>query len=109
MNISKQKTINADTIHALENITGEQLSLGNLLSAIRQGEGKTLVEFAALLSISRQYLCDLEHGRRFASPKAAVAYAPILGYSKEQFLRLCLQDMVNRDQLHVIVEVKKAA
>jgi DNA-binding XRE family transcriptional regulator len=92
----------------LEKIVGE-LTLGSLLLSIRQGEEMSQVEFAKLLGVSKQYLCDIEHGRRFASPKAASEYAIKLGYSSHQFVRLCLQDMVDRDGLNLIIDVKDAA
>ena len=101
--------INDDIISKLERMSGGNLTLGRLLNAIRLGEEKTLIEFSALLKVSSQYLSDLEHGRRFASPKAAVNYAKKLKYSPEQFLRLCLQDLLDREGLSMLVEVKKAA
>ncbi len=97
-----------ESLDFLEKIAGK-LTLGSLLLSIRQGEEMTQVEFAKLLGVSKQYLCDLEHGRRFASPKAAAEYAKILGYSSQQFVRLCLQDMVNRDGLDLIIDVDDAA
>ena len=92
----------------LESLAGK-LTLGSLLLAIRQGEEMTQVEFAKLLGVSKQYLCDLEHGRRFASPKAAAEYALKLGYSSQQFVRLCLQDLVDRDGLDLIIDVQNVA
>lgn len=92
----------------LEKLAGKKLSLGGLLLSIRQGEEMTQIEFAKMLGISKQYLCDIEHGRRFISPKTAKSFAKILGYSPEQFVRLCLQDMMDRDELHLIVTVKVA-
>jgi transcriptional regulator with XRE-family HTH domain len=102
------KSRNNDTLKALEAISGKKLTLGNLLSAIRQSETLSQVEFALNLGISKQYLCDIEHGRRFVSPKMAVEYAKKLGYSPHQFLRLCLQDIIRRDGIHFTVEVKAA-
>jgi transcriptional regulator with XRE-family HTH domain len=87
----------------------EKLSLGGLLLSIRKGEEITQTEFAKKLGISKQYLCDVEHERRFVSPKTAGNFAKILGYSPEQFVRLCLQDMMNRDELDLIVSVVKVA
>ncbi len=107
--MSTKANINANTLRKLEKITGQKLTLGGILSAIRQGDEKTLQEFADILDISKQYLSDLEHGRRYASPKAAVEYAKKLGYSPEQFLRLCLQDIIDRDHLNMLVDIKKAA
>ncbi len=92
----------------LEKLAGKRLSLGSLLLAIRQGEEMTQIEFAHTLGISKQYLCDIEHGRRFLSPKAAENFAKKLGYSSEQFIRLCLQDMIDRDEMNLIVSIQAA-
>ncbi len=92
----------------LEKLSGK-LTLGSLLLAIREGEEMSQIEFAKSLGISKQYLCDLERGRRFASPRAAADYAKKLGYSPRQFVRLCLQDLVNRNGLDLIIGVRDAA
>jgi transcriptional regulator with XRE-family HTH domain len=93
---------------SLERISGKALNLNNLLLAIRQGEEMTQIEFAKLLGVSKQYLCDMEHGRRFASPKAAEQYAKKLGYSPQQFVRLWLQDLIEREGINFIIDVKAA-
>lgn len=92
------------TLREIEKITGK-LSLGKLMLSIRQADEKTQVEFAAKLHISKQQLCDIEHERKSVSPKLAARYASILGYSREQFIRLALQDLVDREGLHVQIEV----
>ena len=97
-----------ESLKFLEKLAGK-LTLGSLLLSIRQGEEMTQVEFSKLLGVSKQYLCDLEHERRFVSPKAAAEYAKKLGYSSQQFVRLCLQDLVDRDGLDLIIEVQDAA
>ncbi len=63
------------------------------------------VKFAALLGISKQNLCDIEHERRFVSPKMAENFAKKTGYSSNQFVRLCLQDMLKRDGIPYEVEL----
>lgn len=93
------------TLAHLEKITGGKLTLGKLIWAIRQADEITQIEFAAKLNISKQHLCDIEHDRKSISPKLASQYAEILGYSKELFIRLALQDLVDRDGLNVRVEV----
>ena len=98
-----------ETLTILENIMGEKLTLGSFILAIRQGEELSQVEFAKTLGVSRQVLCDIEHGRRIVSPKKAAEFANLLGYSKKQFVRLCLQDMIDRDRLGLIVEIENAA
>ncbi|MFX9093425.1 helix-turn-helix transcriptional regulator, partial [Acinetobacter baumannii] len=82
----------------LEELVGA-LTLPSLLIAIRQGEELSQVKFAKLLGVSRQYLCDIERNRRMISPKTAAIFANKLGYSPQQFVRLCLQDLINRDGL----------
>ena len=98
-----------ETLQYLENLMGEKLTLGSFILSIRQGEEQSQVEFAKILGTSRQILCDIERGRRIISPKKAAEYAERLGYSKKQFVRLCLQDMIDRDHLGLIVEIENAA
>jgi transcriptional regulator with XRE-family HTH domain len=93
------------SIKQLENITGSKLTLGKLICAIRKGEDATQVNFAALLKMSRQQLCDIEHDRKAISPRLAAKYAKKLGYPPEQFIRLSLQDMVSREGLNVTIDV----
>ena len=68
-----------ETLQYLENIMGEKLTLGLFILSIRQGEELSQVEFAKMLDISRQVLCDIERGRRIISPKKAAEYAKLLG------------------------------
>src|SRR5260364_373053 len=102
-------TMTQRSLKALEKITGAQLRLGHLLAAIRKAEEMTVTAFAQKLSISKQYLCDLEHHRKCPSPKLAAAYAEKLGYSPEQFVRLALQEKLNQDGLHFQVELTPLA
>ena len=57
----------------------------------------------------RSLLCDIEKGRKFLSVSRAAEFADILGYSKEQFVRLALQDEVSRSGLKFKVKLDKAA
>ncbi len=93
-----------NTVDFLRDIAGP-LTLGNLLHSIRLGEELSQVEFAFKLGISKQNLCDIEHERRFVSPKMAEEFSKRTGYSSAQFVRLCLQDMLKRDGIHYEVEL----
>lgn len=93
------------SLKMVEKITGTPLTLGVLLCAIRQSEELSQVDLAKQLGITKQHLCDIEHGRKSVSPKLAATYADKLGYSEEQFIRLALQDIVNRDGLGFEIEV----
>lgn len=106
--MTTKRSVNRGLIKKLEAFAGERLSFGALLKAIRLGEELPQGEFAELLEISRQYLCDIEKGRRFVSPKTAAEFAQKLGYSEKQFIRLCLQDMVDRDGFSLIISVDAA-
>lgn len=99
--IEKSKT----TLNTLEKISGERLTLGNLIYSIREGEELSQVLFAQMLGVSKQYLCDLEHGRKVVSPKAAAKFAKVLGYSVAQFVKLAIQDQLDRYHLPLHVEV----
>jgi transcriptional regulator with XRE-family HTH domain len=95
-----------ESMDYLESILGKRPTLGEYLLAIRHGEELSQVEFARLLGISKQNLCDLEHNRRFISPKMAAEFASKLGYSDKHFVRLCLQDLLNRDGLAWLVDIQ---
>lgn len=99
----------AESMAFLEDIIGEKLTLGGFILAIRQGEELSQVKFAEMLGMSRQMLCDIEHNRKNISPKKAAEYAEILGYSPKQFIRLCLQDMLNREGFKLNVDLADAA
>jgi len=103
-----KKKSKSDAVKFLEKITGGPLTLARLIQSIRLGEEQTLAEFAKLLGVSRQHVCDIEKGRKMVSPERAAKFALILGYSKEQFVALALQALVDQAHLHLKVEVKAA-
>ncbi|KTC88308.1 helix-turn-helix domain-containing protein [Legionella drozanskii] len=91
----------------LEQLVG-RLTLGSSIRSIRQGEGISQIDFAKILGVSKQYLCDLEHDRKIVSAKKAKQFATILGYPVEQFIALAIQDSLEHDGIHMLVEVKAA-
>src|SRR4051812_36875295 len=93
------------TLQKMEKLTKVKLTLGKLIWAIRQAAEISQVDFANKLRITKQHLCDIGHERKSVSPSLAAKYAKILGYSKEQFIRLSLQDLIDREGLDVQVEV----
>lgn len=104
MTIKSKMTLKS--LKSIEKMLGSKLTLGKLLWAIRMADDLSQIEFAEKLNMSKQHLCDIEHNRKYISPKLAALYAEKLGYSKEQFIRLSLQDMVDREGLNVYVDVK---
>jgi transcriptional regulator with XRE-family HTH domain len=90
----------------LEDAAGGPLTLGGLLSAIREGEEESQVEFAERLGISKSHLCDIEKGRKMLSPARAAKFARTLRYSEAQFVRLALQDLVEEAGLDMRVQIQ---
>ena len=92
----------------VEEMMGKKLSLGLVLKSIRQCEEMTQKEFAKILDVSTQYLCDIEKGRRFVSPKVAAEFARRLGELEKGFVSLCLQDLLDREGLDLVISVEAA-
>lgn len=78
-----------ETLEVLEKMMGHKLTFGTMLSSTRKCEDMTQAEFARLLGISSQKLCDIEKGRRFVSAKMAADFAKKLGDSPEFFVLQC--------------------
>ena len=87
-------------VEFLESLTGGPLTLGNLIDAIREGEECSKVEMAKKLGVSKSYYSDLIADRKSVSPQKAAEWAHILGYSREQFIQLSLEDQLRRYDFH---------
>lgn len=97
-----------DAVTFVHRLLGGPPGFGDLIEAIREGEGMSQTEFAALLGVSKSHLCDIEKGRKAVSPERAARFAELLGYSTENFVRLSLQDAIDRAGLRYTVQVKAA-
>lgn len=100
MNTNKSFSMSDKSIDFLEHLTQKKVTLGNFLWSIRECEEMSQAAFAYTLGVSRQYLCDIERGRRIVSPKSAADFATKLGYSPMHFVRLAVQDELNKYGLH---------
>ena len=94
-----------DTMAFLEALTGGPLTFGNMIESIRLADEVSQVKFAEKLGISRQNLWEIEHERRFVSPKTAVEFAKKLEQSEAQFVRICIKDMLRRDNIHYDIQL----
>lgn len=81
------------------------LTFGKLMRSIRLSISETQEVFSRKLKISKQQLSDIENGRKAVSVKSAAKYADILGYSQDQFIKLCLEDLLERNNLKFKIEV----
>jgi len=107
MRIKKTTPKSDKSLQFLESLTGKKMTLGNLLWSLRECEEMSQIEFAKKLDISRQYLCDVERGRRIIGTKTAALFANKLGYSPVQFIRLAIQDDLNKNGFHFDVEIHR--
>ena len=99
-----------ESLAFLEGLMGGKQTLGGLLWAIRKGEELTQAEFAKRLKIPKQNLSDIENNRRPVSPSKAVIFAKKLGYSPIGFVRLALQDLLDREGIKgVTVNIERRA
>lgn len=89
-------------------ILGQDLTFGMAVEALRFRDDYTQAEFAKKLGVSRQYLCDVEKGRRLASPEQAARFAKAFGHPPAVLVRLALQDAVRAGGLKLIVKVEAA-
>lgn len=105
MTIKRKKS---QAMRFLEELTGGPLTFAELIRSIRIGEEESLARFAKKLNISVAHLCDIEKGRKTVSAERAARFAHILGYSQAQFVRLALQDLVNKAKLSMQVDVRAA-
>lgn len=98
----------SDSTRVLERLAGGPLTIAVTIKSTREGEGLSQAEFARLLGISRSHLCDIEKGRKGVSPERAAEFARKLGYSESQWVRLALQDLVDRVGLSLKIDVRAA-
>lgn len=83
----------------LEKLAGGPLTMGNMLTALRQCEELSLNIFARRLKISPANLSDIEKGRKMVSPERAARFAKALGLCEAQFIEVAVQDELNKQGL----------
>lgn len=91
----------------LEELMGGPLTLGDLLKSIREGEEWTMAQMGKKLDVSRGHVSNIEKGKP-VNPGTAARYAEILGYSKDQFVRLAVEEQLRREGLFYSVSLDHA-
>jgi transcriptional regulator with XRE-family HTH domain len=91
----------------LEEVSGP-LTFGSTIEALRLCDEISQTELAKKMKISRAHLCDIEKGRRTVSPERAARFAKVMGYYVPSFVRLALQDQLDKSGLKLTIEVKAA-
>ncbi len=82
-----------------------QLTFGTALSSYRKGEEISQKEFAKILGISSQSLCDMEKERRVPTPSRAVKIARKLNEPEAFWIQLALRDLLRRERINLEVSV----
>jgi transcriptional regulator with XRE-family HTH domain len=84
------------------------LTFAKVVSSTRKCDEISLTDFAQKLGVSRQYLCDVEKGRRAVSLERASQWARLLGYHEGQWVQLALQQELDSAGLKFRVSVEAA-
>jgi transcriptional regulator with XRE-family HTH domain len=79
-----------------------------MIESIRIADEIPQAELARTIGVSRAHLCDIEKGRRLVSPERAAKFAKVLGYSKDQFVSLALEDQLLRSGMRYRVKLEAA-
>ena len=81
------------------------LTFAKVLESHRLGEEMSQKEFAELLAISQQSLCDLEKGRKIPTPERAARIAEKLEEPADYWIKLSLQDMLRAQHFNYEVNL----
>ena len=96
---------------------GDQLPNGGAflaeLAAERAGQARASRERVAArgarrLGVSRSHLCDVEKGRKLVSPERAAAWAKVFGFPETVFVKLALQEQLDKAGVKMSVQVEAA-
>lgn len=86
-----------------------KMSFGELILTHRLCEDMSQVQFSKLLGVSKQYLCDIEKGRKIPSPERAEKFAKKLGMLPESFVHTALNDFCKKRNMKYLVKALEAA
>lgn len=81
----------------------DPLSFGDYLRSHRLGEEMSQTEFAEMLGISKQRLCDIEKDRFNVSIKLAKRVAEVLDLPPEWLVKLAVQGQLDREGIELKV------
>jgi transcriptional regulator with XRE-family HTH domain len=105
---TKKSSVSSASDDLEERILGGPLTFGGAVEGLRVGLELSQAAFARKLGVSRQYLCDVEKGRRPVSPQQAARFAKAFGHPPLVLVRLALQDAVRASGLKLKVSVEAA-
>lgn len=86
-------------------------TFGELLRSLRETDDITQVVLAKKLAVSKQFLSDMEHGRRDPSIAFVKKIVIAMGYPIEPMLEMLIRDDLRKNKLDFVVKIqhRKAA
>ena len=96
------------TLRQLEKLIDGPLTISEIFLATRKSKELSQSEMAKLLGTTKQNICNIEKRRTFLSPELAAKYAKKLNETEKQFIRISLQDLLIRHNLHYEVHLEAA-
>jgi len=106
---SKLKPGDREAGEFLDELLGGPLTFGAMVRSTRMTDNFTLATFAKKLGVSRQFVCDVEQGRRAVSAVTAAKWARLLGYAEAVWIALALQASLDASGLKYRVRVESIA
>lgn len=106
--MTTKKSRGSSAAKFLEKLRGGPLTYGAGLRATREIMELSQAAFAKKLGISKAHLCDIEKGRRSVSAERAAHFALRMGHPQAYWVKLAIQDQLNRTGLKLKVEIKAA-
>ncbi|OFZ82905.1 MAG: hypothetical protein A2583_16650 [Bdellovibrionales bacterium RIFOXYD1_FULL_53_11] len=106
---SKEYLIEQKESRFLEEILGVAMTFGMAIESLREREGISQSGFARRIGVSKQYLCDIEKGRRMVSTEQAARFARAFGHPPSLFVRLAIQDDIRASGLKLKVTIEEEA
>ncbi len=91
MSTKQNETIDAK---AFTKNLDEKMNLGALIRAFREAEEISQVNMAEQLGVSKQFLSDVENGRKKVGIPLIQKFATELGFSPDTFVRVYLRDQL---------------
>ena len=90
-------------------VCGGPLTIASILKSLRDADEISQKDLATLLGISKQNLCDIEKGRKAVAPSRAALFAQKLGYPPSAFIRIALQEELDRAGVNLHINSVDAA
>jgi len=109
MNTNNQKTKTYENAARVFKRLKIAPSLGELIRSLRECDEISQVILAEKLKVSRQFLSDVEHGRKVVGVEFAKKLSKALGYPIETFLQPIINAQLKRAGIKCQVEVVSKA